>query len=96
MHYSTNDIPIDNVPGSPPPEDTINKETIDHQKPDLIYTPDPPKTKAQRQRVGAENAGIESIWQSNWIVQQASQVLSTMESMASIPVSTPLSIGSII
>jgi len=40
--------------------------------------------------------GMESKWQSNWIVQQASQVLRTVESMASISVSTQLSTGSII
>ena len=89
-------LPIDNVPGALPPEDTPDEETIDPQQPDLTCTPDPTKTRAHRQGVGVENAGGESIWQSNWIVQQASQVLRTMESMASFSVSTQLSTGSII
>jgi len=89
-------LPIDNVPGAPPPEDTPDEETIDPQKPDPSCTPDPTKTRADRQEVGVENAGGESIWQSNWIVPQASQVLRTMESMASFSVSTRLSTGSII
>jgi len=45
---STNDLAIDNVPGAPPPQDIPDKETIHPQKPDLIYTPDPTKTKVQR------------------------------------------------
>jgi len=36
----------------------------------------------------------ESIWQSNWIVQQASKVLRSMEYMASISVRTRLSASS--
>jgi len=32
-------LPIDNVPGAPPPEDTPDEETIDPQKPDLTSTP---------------------------------------------------------
>jgi len=88
---------IDNVPGAPPPEDSPNKEPIDPQQPDLTCTPDPTKTKAHRQVVGLENAGGGgSIWQSNWIVQQASQVLQTMESMASISVHSQLSAGSVV
>jgi len=51
-----NDILIDNVPGAPPPEDTLNEEPIDPQQPDLTCTPDPTKTKAHRQVVGVENA----------------------------------------
>jgi len=50
-------LPIDNVPGAPPPEDTPNEETIDPQKPDLPCTPDPTKTRANRQVVGVDNAG---------------------------------------
>jgi len=46
-----------NVPGVPPADDTPDEETIDPQKPDLICTPDPTKTKAHRQVVGVENAG---------------------------------------
>jgi len=57
MSKPTNDLPIDNVPGAPPAEDTPNKETIEPQKPDLTCTPDPTKTKAPRQEVGVENAG---------------------------------------
>ena len=91
-----NDRLIDNVPGAPPPEDTPNEEPIDPQQRDLTCTPDPTKTKAHRQVVGLENMGGDSIWQSNWIVQQASQVLRTMESMASISVHTRLSAGSVV
>ena len=40
--------------------------------------------------------GCKSIWQSNWIVQQTSQVLRTMESMASISVRIRLWPGSIL
>jgi len=50
-------LPMDNVPGPPPPEDTPNKETIDPQEPDLTCTADQTKTKALRQVVGVENAG---------------------------------------
>src|SRR5882757_2002005 len=50
-------LPIDNVPGAPPPEDTSDEEPIDPQKPDLTCTPDPTKTRAHRQVVGVENAG---------------------------------------
>jgi len=56
MNKSTNNPPIDNVPGAPPPEDTPDEETIDPQKPDLTCTPDPTKTRAHRQVVGVENA----------------------------------------
>jgi hypothetical protein len=40
--------------------------------------------------------GGESVWRSNWIVQQASKVLRTMQSMASMIVLTLLSAGSVI
>jgi len=50
-------LPIDNVPGAPPPEDTPDEETIDPQKPDLTCTPDPTNARAHRQVVGVENAG---------------------------------------
>jgi len=50
-------LPIDNVPGAPPPEDTPDEETIDPQKPDPSCTPDPTKTRAHRQVVGVENTG---------------------------------------
>jgi hypothetical protein len=89
-------LPIENVPGAPPPENTPDEEPIDPQKPDLTCTPDPTRTRAHRQVVGVENAGGESIWHSNWIVQQASQVLRTMESKAFFSVSTRLSTSSII
>jgi len=48
---------LENVPGTPPPEDTPNKEPIDPQKPDLTYTPVPTKTRDHRKVVGVENAG---------------------------------------
>jgi len=48
-------LPIDNVPGEPPPEDTPDRETIDPQKPDLTWTPDETQTRAHRQVVGVEN-----------------------------------------
>ena len=48
---------MDNVPGAPPPDDTPDDETLDPQKPELTSTPDPTKTKAHRQVVGADNAG---------------------------------------
>jgi len=50
-------LPIDNVPGAPPPKDTPDEDTIDPQKPDLTCTPNPTKTRAHRQVVGVENAG---------------------------------------
>jgi hypothetical protein len=52
-----NHLPIDNVPGAPPPEDTPDEEPIDPQKPDLPCTPDPTMMRAHRQVVGVENAG---------------------------------------
>jgi len=54
---SNNDLLLDNVPGAPPPKDTPNEEPIDPQQPDLTCTPDPTKTKVDRQVVGVENAG---------------------------------------
>jgi len=50
-------LPIDNVPGAAPPEDTPDKETINSQTPDLTCTPDPTKAGAHRQVVGVENTG---------------------------------------
>jgi len=50
-------LPIDNVPGGPPPEDTPDEDTIDPHKPDLTCTPDPTKTRDHRQVVGVENTG---------------------------------------
>jgi len=50
-------LPMDNVPGAPPHEDTLNEEMIDPQKPDLTCTPDPTKTRAHRQVVAVDNAG---------------------------------------
>jgi len=55
---SINDLPIGNVPGAPPPEDTPNEEPIDSQQPDLTYTPHPTKTKAYRHIVGVENVEV--------------------------------------
>jgi hypothetical protein len=49
-----NDRLIDNIPGALPPEDTLDEEPIDPQKPDLTCTPDPTKTMAHRQVVGVE------------------------------------------
>jgi len=57
IRQSTNHLTTDNVPDTPPPEDTPDYETIDPQKPDLTCTPDPTKTKAHSQVVGVENAG---------------------------------------
>jgi hypothetical protein len=51
------DLLIDNVPGSPPPEDTLNKDSIYTQQPDLTCTPNSTMTKAQRQVVGMDNVG---------------------------------------
>jgi len=50
-------LPIDNVLGAPPSEDTPDDETIDPLKPHLACTPDPTKTRAHRQVVGVENVG---------------------------------------
>jgi len=50
-------LPMDNVPGAPPPENTPDEERIDPQKPGLTCTPDPTKTRAHGQVVGVENAG---------------------------------------
>ena len=49
-------LPIDNVPGTPPPEDTPDKETIDPQMPDLTCTLDPTKTRPDRPVVEVDNA----------------------------------------
>jgi len=54
---SINDILIENVPSAPPPQDTPNEEPIDPPQPDLTCTPDPTKTKAQRQVVAVQNTG---------------------------------------
>jgi hypothetical protein len=52
-----NDGLIDNVLGSPPPEDPPNHEPLNPQQPDLTCTPDTTKTKDHRQVVGLENVG---------------------------------------
>jgi hypothetical protein len=52
-----NDRLIDNIPGSPPPEDTPNEEPIDPQHSNFSCNPDPTMAKAHRQVVGLENAG---------------------------------------
>jgi len=57
MSKSTYNLPIGNVPGAPPPEDTPDEETIDPHKPDLTSTPDPTMTRAHRQVIGVENVG---------------------------------------
>jgi len=54
-HSQLSHLPIDNVQGAPPPEDTPDEETIDPQKPDLTCGLDPTKTRAYRQVVGGEN-----------------------------------------
>jgi hypothetical protein len=56
MSESTNNIPIDNVQGTPPPEDTSDEETIYPQQPDMTCTTDPTQTSDHRQVVGVENA----------------------------------------
>jgi len=65
---STNDLPIDNVPGAPQPEDNPNKQTIDPQKSAL---PAPYCTKDKGSLGGSWSGkyGWESLWQSNWIMQ---------------------------
>ena len=51
-------LPIEDVPvAPPPPEDTPDEETMDPQRPDLTCTPDPTRTRAQRQVVGVEHTG---------------------------------------
>ena len=57
MSKSTNNLPMDNVHGAPPPEVTPDDETVDPQKPDLTCTPHPTKTRAHWQAVGVQNAG---------------------------------------
>jgi hypothetical protein len=55
MISSTNNLPLHNVPGAPPPEDTPDEESIHSQKSDLTCNPHPTKMKAHRQLVGVEN-----------------------------------------
>jgi hypothetical protein len=50
-------LPIDNVPGAPPPEDTPDEQPKDPQKPDQRCTLDPMKMRAYRQVVGVEHTG---------------------------------------
>jgi len=57
MSKSINEIPIDNVPGAPPPEDTTTEETIDSHKSNLTCTTYQAQTQALREVVGVENAG---------------------------------------
>jgi hypothetical protein len=54
---SIHDLLIDNVPGTPPPDDAANKEPIDPQQPDHSCTPNPTKMKTYRQVVGVDNVG---------------------------------------
>jgi hypothetical protein len=53
--YQLIHLPMNYIPGAPPPEDAPNKETIDPQKPDRFCTPDPTKTSAHRQEIGVEH-----------------------------------------
>jgi len=54
LSYSTNDLPMENVPGAPPLEHTLNKEKIQPRKPDRTYSPDPTTAKPPRQVFGVE------------------------------------------
>ena len=54
---SSNQQPIDNVPGAPWPEVTANEEPIEPQQPDLTCTSDPIKAKVHRLVVGVEHVG---------------------------------------
>jgi len=49
-------LPVDNVPGAPPPDDTPDKEMMHPQRSYLTCTTDPTETRAHRQVVGVENA----------------------------------------
>jgi len=48
-------LPIDHVPGAPPPEVAPDKDTLDPQEPNLTYPHDPTKTMAHREVVGVDN-----------------------------------------
>jgi hypothetical protein len=50
-------LPIANVPGALPPDDTPDEQPKDPQKPDQTCTLDPMKPRAYRQVVGVEHAG---------------------------------------
>jgi len=53
---SSTNLPIVNVPGVWPPEDTPSEQPTDPQNPNLTCTPDPTKTKTHREVIGLENA----------------------------------------
>jgi len=53
---STTHLTIDNVPGAPPPDDTPDEKTINHQKLDLTCIPNSINTLAHRQVAGVEYA----------------------------------------
>jgi len=67
MSWATNDLPIDNVPGAPPPEDTPNEETIDPRKPDPTCTPDQTKTKIYKDQVGVEQVWGKAYGKATWL-----------------------------
>jgi len=54
---SINDVLIEYILGSPPPENTPHEEPIEPQKPALTCTPDSTKRNARRQVVKVQNAG---------------------------------------
>jgi hypothetical protein len=59
MRYScsTNYLLIDSVPGATPPGDTTDKETINLQNTNQIFTPDPTMTQALKKMIGVLNVG---------------------------------------
>jgi len=59
INLTTNKLPIENIPSTPPPEDTFNEEAIDDQKSNLTCTPDPTTIISHRLVVGDCILGVE-------------------------------------
>jgi len=55
MSLSTDNVPMDNVPGVPPPADNPDVKTTNPQEPDQSCTPDRTYSRAHRLVVGAQN-----------------------------------------
>jgi len=50
-------LPIGNEPGAPPPDNALDEETINPQKPDLTCTPDSTAMRTCKQVVSVEHTG---------------------------------------
>jgi len=64
---STNNLSINNIHRTPPPEDTPDEEQIDPMIPNLTFTSDPINSMAHWEEVGVENVGGWVYGKATWL-----------------------------